>query len=91
VPSVLWLGFLMGLGEGFGDVIKSFIKRRLNIGSGKPFIPFDQMSFLGALLLSLIFYVPSGGHILAIIVISPLLPVIANIVAYNLGWKKVWW
>jgi CDP-2,3-bis-(O-geranylgeranyl)-sn-glycerol synthase len=91
MPSVLWLGFLMGLGEGLGDVIKSFFKRRLNIDSGKPFIPFDQMSFLGALFLAFFFYLPPGGHILAIIIISPIIPVIANIVAYNLGWKKVWW
>jgi CDP-2,3-bis-(O-geranylgeranyl)-sn-glycerol synthase len=90
-PSVLFLGFLMGLGEGAADVIKSIIKRRFHVKSGAPFIPYDQMSYLGALLLSFFYYIPSAGHIWSIILISPILPVLANIIAYRAGWKKVWW
>ncbi len=43
-----WLiyGLLMGLGTMFGDLLNSFIKRRLKIKPGDPFIPFDQLSFL---------------------------------------------
>jgi CDP-2,3-bis-(O-geranylgeranyl)-sn-glycerol synthase len=89
--SILWLGFLMGLGEGLGDLLKSFVKRRLNLKSGAASFPLDQTSFLGALLLSFFFYVPPQGHLLAIILISPLIPVIANLIAYKAGWKKVWW
>lgn len=91
MPSILWLGVLMGLGEGFGDVIKSFAKRRARVKSGGPFFPFDQLSFLGALGLSCLFYTPPAAHIWAIVIISPIIPVISNIVGYFLGWKKVWW
>lgn len=90
-PGILWLGVLMGLGEGLGDLIKSFFKRRLNLKSGTPFFPFDQMSFLGALLLSSIYYMPEFNYILAIVILSPALPIAANLIAYRLKWKKVWW
>ncbi|MFC1749355.1 CDP-archaeol synthase [Pseudomonadota bacterium] len=91
LKEVIILGLLFGIGEGFGDVFKSFFKRRLHIKSSKPFFPFDQMSFLGALFLSFIVYVPDFGVILSIVIISPLIPVISNLVAYKLGLKKVWW
>ncbi|MCD6324052.1 MAG: CDP-2,3-bis-(O-geranylgeranyl)-sn-glycerol synthase [Desulfurococcales archaeon] len=44
----LWIvyGFLMGLGAMMGDLLNSFLKRRLNLEPGDPFIPFDQLSFL---------------------------------------------
>ena len=91
MPEVLILAFYLGFGEGLGDLIKSFIKRRLHIESSAPFFPFDQMSFLGALLLSTLYYVLPAGQIISILIISPLLPVVANILAYKIGWKKVWW
>ena len=89
--SILWLGLLMGIGEGLGDLIKSFFKRRLGLKSGAFSFPLDQSSFLGALLLGFIYYMPPAGHIWTIIIISPLIPVMANLVAYKIGWKKVWW
>ncbi len=91
LPDVLIYGFLQGFGEGFGDLIKSFFKRRLHIKNTVSFFPFDQMSFLGALAASFLFYIPDKAHIIGIILISPFLPIIANIIAYKLGWKKVWW
>lgn len=91
LPMILLLGLLLGLGEGLGDLIKSFIKRRIGIQSSKPFFPFDQLSFLGSLLLSFLYFMPPPQIIWTIIIISPLLPVLANIAAYKLGWKKVWW
>ena len=52
-------GFLMGLGALSGDLIKSFIKRRLDKPSGKPWFPWDQLDWiLGAIILSSIVYVP---------------------------------
>lgn len=90
-PNILFLGFLMGFGLGLGDLVKSFFKRRLHIDSTKPFVPFDQMDFLGAVVLSYFFYNLGTDHLLAILIISPALPVAANIVAYKFGWKKVWW
>src|SRR3989338_5895460 len=47
----LLIGFLMGFGAIFGDLIESFVKRRLEYEPGKPFVPFDQTDFvIGALI-----------------------------------------
>jgi CDP-2,3-bis-(O-geranylgeranyl)-sn-glycerol synthase len=91
IENAVLIGFLMGLGEGLGDLAKSFIKRRMNLKSGAASFPLDQTSFIGALLLSLVVYMPPAGHIWAIVLISPLIPVIANLIAYRAGLKKVWW
>jgi CDP-2,3-bis-(O-geranylgeranyl)-sn-glycerol synthase len=85
------LGFFMGVGEGLGDTIKSFFKRRLGKKSGDAFFPFDQMSFLGALFLSFLIFIPPNEYILAIVIFSPAIPVFANLIAYKAGLKKVWW
>ena len=89
--NILWLGILLGLGEGLGDLIKSFFKRRINLKSSAPAFPLDQTSFLGALILGYLYYPLSWQHILTIILISPLVPLVANLIAYRIGWKKVWW
>jgi len=48
--SWLLFGFLMGFGAIFGDLVKSFIKRRLDVTPGKMFFPWDQLDFIfGAL------------------------------------------
>jgi len=91
LPNILLLGFLLGTGEGLGDLIKSFFKRRMKLASSAPCFPLDQTSFLGALVLSLIYFPISALHILSILIISPLVPFIANLLAYKVGWKKVWW
>ncbi len=91
IIQAIILGFLLGLGESLGDLFKSFIKRRMHIRSSSLFFPYDQMSFLGALLLGAIIYFPSFSHIAVIIVFSLLLPVAANFIAFKIGWKKVWW
>lgn len=55
-------GFLMGAGALSGDLVKSFIKRRLDKPSGKPWFPWDQLDWIaGAMILSSIVYVPPAG------------------------------
>jgi len=44
--NILLLGFLLGFGALFGDLVKSFFKRRLNIEPGKSFPIFDQIDFV---------------------------------------------
>jgi CDP-2,3-bis-(O-geranylgeranyl)-sn-glycerol synthase len=48
----IWMfGFLISFGQIFGDIFFSFIKRRLNLEPGAPFLPFDQINYvLGAFL-----------------------------------------
>lgn len=51
------LGFLLGLGALFGDLIGSFFKRQLRIAPGGSFIPFDQIDWIIGALFFLNFYV----------------------------------
>lgn len=39
-------GFLAGFGALFGDAIKSFFKRRVNVKPGAPWFPFDQVDYI---------------------------------------------
>lgn len=96
----LIFGLLMGSGAMLGDIVKSFFKRRLNIKSGNPFPPFDQLDFiLGALALYYgigpyvlnHFYSLSGWTILFIFVLTPLAHVLMNVIGYVLGLQDVWW
>jgi CDP-2,3-bis-(O-geranylgeranyl)-sn-glycerol synthase len=71
------LGLRFGVGAMAGDSAKSFVKRRVGIAAGKPWVPWDQLDFvLGALIftwgcaplswpdLATILLLSTGGHIL---------------------------
>jgi len=86
------IGFLLGFGALVGDSVKSFIKRRVGIDPGAPFPVFDQLDYvIGSLIFVLIAVALPLDILLAALIVSPILPVIANIIAYFLGLKKVWW
>jgi len=46
--NLAWItyGAVSGIGAMVGDSLNSFVKRRLNIRSGDPFVPMDQLSFI---------------------------------------------
>ncbi|MBT3865113.1 CDP-2,3-bis-(O-geranylgeranyl)-sn-glycerol synthase [Candidatus Peregrinibacteria bacterium] len=86
------LGFLLGFGALFGDSIESFLKRQLGVRSGGALPVFDQIDFpVGALLLSSIVVDLDLGFMAVIVVVSGLLSTLANLIAYALKIKKVWW
>jgi CDP-2,3-bis-(O-geranylgeranyl)-sn-glycerol synthase len=87
-----YIGFLLGLGALFGDLIKSFLKRRIGISSGNSWLIFDQIDYaIGALIFVSFLIIPSYQHIITIIAVSAVFSVFANIFAYLFGIKKVWW
>jgi len=89
---VATFGALFGLGALVGDAVESFFKRRVGVECGRPWPPFDQLDFVvGGLIFASPFYLPSWQHILAMILITPLLHLAVNVLAYFLGLKKVWW
>jgi len=45
-PYWVAYGAVSGFGAMAGDSINSFVKRRLGLRSGEPFIPLDQLSFI---------------------------------------------
>jgi len=82
-----------------GDLIKSFIKRRLGLdrGSKSPFL-MDQLDFVaGAWLVTIpIFYgwffrVFGMFNIIIVLVMAPVLHRAVNIIGYKLGAKKEPW
>ncbi|MEI6627760.1 MAG: CDP-2,3-bis-(O-geranylgeranyl)-sn-glycerol synthase [bacterium] len=85
-------GAASGAGALLGDLIKSFIKRRINIDSGKSWPVFDQLDFvIGSLLFTWSFYVPTWQVALTIIILTLILHPLANLSGYWLKLKKVWW
>ncbi len=99
--NIYFIGILASLSFGamLGDSFGSFIKRRLGIESGGKAFLLDQLTFVFiAWLFAYIFY-PSFflfafGNIPAIVtilVITPLVHRIVNIMAYKMGKKSVPW
>ena len=81
----LLLGFLLAFGAMFGDIVKSFIKRRANIMPGERFIPWDQLDFVfGALIFSYLIVKLSFIDIILILIISFILHIIFNHLGYYL-------
>ena len=91
---------LASYGAVFGDLVGSFLKRRFEIKSGAPFWIVDQLDFaLFALLfvsipsffIPTIFLLPDIYIIIFLLIITPAVSIIANIIAYLVGVKDVPW
>ena len=84
--------FLVSLGAPLGDLIGSFIKRRFNLERGAPAPIIDQLDFLlGAIFLAYIVFPLRWMYIVFAILITLLLHVLANTLAYKLGYSKEPW
>lgn len=85
----LLLGFLLGFGALAGDLVKSFFKRRMELSPGKSWFPFDQIDYvLGALIFSAPLYFPPLAPFLVILIASPFLHILTNLLGYYLKIKK---
>ncbi|MEE9409720.1 MAG: CDP-2,3-bis-(O-geranylgeranyl)-sn-glycerol synthase [Candidatus Heimdallarchaeota archaeon] len=86
-----WIGVLMGWGTNFGDMLGSFIKRRIKIKPGRSFPVFDQMGYMvfGILWSWPIFKVIPWQFIVTLIIIAPLIHVAFNLLGYALKVKDV--
>ncbi|MBT4805363.1 CDP-archaeol synthase [Candidatus Woesearchaeota archaeon] len=85
------LGFLLGFGAIIGDLIKSYYKRKNKIAPGKSWIPYDQVDFvIGGIIFSFFIYVPTVSVVVILLLISPLLHILTNIMGYLLKINKNW-
>jgi len=90
-PDAL-LGFLMGLGAMVGDLMGSFLKRRLNRPPGAPAPGLDQLDFLvGAVAFSLPYRFPGLDVLACALLITPAIHLATNYGAYKLGLKREPW
>ena len=92
-PYMLIIAIFLTIGANFGDLIGSYIKRRLRMESGKHFPIFDQYGFF---IFALIFALPFGHlpdlyGILFLIAITGITHLLTNKGAYKLNLKNVPW
>jgi len=93
-PFTVLLGFVVSVGALTGDMVHSFVKRRIGIIEGEPLPIVDQLDFvIGAILLySLVSLAPPPLLTIAII-FAITLPthLLTNVLAYLAGVKKTPW
>lgn len=91
-PSRLFVGPLQGVGAMVGDLMGSFIKRRRGIAPGDPLPVLDQLDFvLVALLFSFWLEPLDWATFLVILLLTPVLHLSTNALAYALGIKEKPW
>ncbi len=93
LPYMLAIGIALAFGAMAGDLIGSFIKRRMDLSSGHSVPILDQYGFFFA---ALIFAYPLGNQpqwygLLFIAALTGILHLALNIVAHRLKLKKVPW
>ncbi len=87
-------GFILSVGALVGDCLGAFIKRRLGLPPGSPAPLLDQLSFLVvAMGLAYAFhmYTLNIYQTIFLIVLTPILHVVSNAIAYLLKLKNVPW
>jgi CDP-2,3-bis-(O-geranylgeranyl)-sn-glycerol synthase len=84
-------GFLMGLGTGVGDAVKSFFKRQIGIPPGASWPVFDQLDFFaGSYLFVSAVHVPPLLPTLACLPIVLAGSIAVTAIAWGLGLKEAW-
>lgn len=88
----------LAIGALFGDILFSFIKRRLNLKRGHPFPLVDQIDFLIGSVFLVRFIFPEWFFqtftldlLLIIFILTPVLHVFINFLAYKIGKKEEPW
>jgi CDP-2,3-bis-(O-geranylgeranyl)-sn-glycerol synthase len=87
------VGFTIALGALMGDLVHSFVKRRIGLVEGSPLPVADQLDFVvGAILFSLLVSAPPPLlTVVVMILITPPIHLLTNYAAYLLGAKKTPW
>lgn len=88
----IWTGFVLGFGAMFGDLIKSFFKRRFDVKSGKKWVPWDQIDYIIGGLAAGQFILPFTLHMWVIILFSGFFfHLFINWIGYELKLKEHPW
>ncbi len=84
--------FMLSIGAMAGDLIGSFIKRRMKMkrGESAPFM--DQLGFLLAtLVFAAPFFILPATHMLVLVILTPIIHWLANVLGYCIKVKKHPW
>ncbi len=93
-PSYVLSGILLGVGTMVGDLLGSFVKRRMDISQGSSTVLLDELSFLLVALVVSFLHPPALLTLEAaafLIVVTYFVHKAANITANRLGLKSVPW
>lgn len=91
-PITLYIGFMISFGALIGDLAGSFIKRRFGLGRGADVPLLDQWNFIvGAVLFAYWFTEITVWMLLIMLLITPIVHRIANIVAHRMRLKREPW
>ncbi len=92
--TLLIRGFVLSTGALIGDCLGAFIKRRLGLPPGSPAPLLDQLTFLVVamgLTCALHMYTLDIYQTIFLIILTPVLHVASNVIAYLLKLKNVPW
>lgn len=90
VPMSPFMGLVIGLGAMVGDIGGSFVKRRIKIARGKSAPLLDQLDFITGMLVFLSFVtVVKWEWVVILFILTPVLHIIANRIAYLIKVKNV--
>ncbi len=91
--ALIAIAALLSAGALAGDILGSFIKRRVGVESGKSVPVLDQYGFfvVALLLASPLGYLPGAYGLLFLVALTGILHVLTNVGAHKLGIKKVPW
>jgi CDP-2,3-bis-(O-geranylgeranyl)-sn-glycerol synthase len=81
-------GALLGAGALTGDLVKSFIKRRAGVASGKPWFPWDQLDWItGSMLFGCVLYVPPVSVVAVTVVLYTIVHLCSDRIVFLMGIK----
>jgi CDP-2,3-bis-(O-geranylgeranyl)-sn-glycerol synthase len=94
----LFAGLGLAFGAMLGDIGASFLKRRTGRERGASFPGLDQLDFVVGALFCAVLFAPSWTLatfslpiVVAVLVVTPLLHVVTNVIAYLIGAKNEPW
>lgn len=83
------VGFLMGFGALLGDLVESYVKRRLNFRPGYPWFPWDQLDWIiGSLLLISLLYRPPLNYLFTTVTLYVIIHLYSDRMIERMGIKK---
>jgi CDP-2,3-bis-(O-geranylgeranyl)-sn-glycerol synthase len=88
----------LSMGAMLGDIVAAFFKRRMGLKRGAPLLVIDQLDFVIGAWLMVLLAAPDWflgnfkiNIILIILIITPILHRVTNIIGYRMGAKKEPW
>lgn len=78
-----FFGALFGIGALGGDAVKSFFKRRIDVPSGKSWMPFDQIDYILGTILVTFPFLPLGWSVYLLMLV---LGFVLHVASTYIGW-----